>query len=130
MSDNPWGSATPADGPEATFANGSSETGGPPPGTVPFGAAPPTTLTPEQLAYQRGQRDMYRRMTTPRMTVGRIICGILWAVISVAFGVGAIYNLVDANIGEAVFGLVICGLAGWYDYRIWTLKARRLWFII
>jgi hypothetical protein len=25
---------------------------------------------------------------------------------------------------------ILAGLAGWYDYRIWTLKARRLTMFI
>jgi hypothetical protein len=87
-------------------------------------------LTPEQLAYQRGRQDAIRSMYRPRMTVFRVLCGILWGAISAAMAGGAIYNLVHANIGEFFLGLVICVLAGWYDYRIWTLKARRLFFII
>src|SRR3984957_1158668 len=87
-------------------------------------------LTPEQLAYQQGQRDMARSIATPRMTVFRGICGVVWAGISVAFALGAIYNIGQHSWGDVVFGLLIAILAGWYDYRIWTLKARRLWLII
>lgn len=87
-------------------------------------------MTPEQIAYMRGQQDAVRRLTTPRMTAFRVICGIVWAVISVGFGIGAIYNLVQPNIVQFLFGVVFSGLAGWYDYRIWTLKARRLFLII
>ncbi len=87
-------------------------------------------MTPEQLAYLRGRRDAVRQLTTPRMTPFRVVCGIVWGVISVAFGVGAIYNLVQPAIGEFLLGAVISGLAGWYDYRIWTLKARRLFLLI
>jgi len=25
---------------------------------------------------------------------------------------------------------VIAVLAGWYDYRVWTFRARRLWLIL
>jgi hypothetical protein len=87
-------------------------------------------MTPEQIAYRRGQQDAIRRLTTPRMTVYRAICGIFWAVVAVGFTAGAVYNLVHPNVVQVVFGLAIAGLAGWYDYRIWTLKARRLFLII
>jgi hypothetical protein len=90
----------------------------------------PPGMTPEQAAYQRGRRDAIRQMSTPRMTPFRVICGILWLAIAVGFGVGAIDNLASGTVGEGLVGLVIAGLAGWYDYRIWTLKARRLFFII
>jgi hypothetical protein len=90
----------------------------------------PPGLTPEQAAYQRGRQDAIRQLTRVRMTPFRVICGILWLAIAIAFGVGAIYNLANGTVGEGRFGLVIAGLAGWYDYRIWTLKARRLFFII
>jgi hypothetical protein len=96
----------------------------------PGGYAGPPGLTPEQLAYQRGQQDTIRRMTTPRMTAWRVICGVLWLVLSVGFAVGAIYNLAHSDVADFLLGLVFAVLAGWYDYRIWTLKARRLFFII
>jgi hypothetical protein len=87
-------------------------------------------MTPEQAAYLRGQQDAIRRMTTPRMTVFRAICGVIWGAIAILFGIGAIYNLVELNFVQLLFGAVISGFAGWYDYRIWTLKARRLFLII
>jgi len=102
------------------------DVGGPQPGAFPG----PPGMTPEQIAYQRGQQDAIRRLTTPRMTGYRIFCGIFWGVVAVAFGIGAIANLVHPDLGEALIGLVIALLAGWYDYRIWTLQARRLWFFI
>jgi hypothetical protein len=86
--------------------------------------------TAEQLAYQQGQRDTLRNLATPRMTVFRGICGVAWGVISVAFALGAIYNIGQHSWGDVILGLLIAVLAGWYDYRIWTLKARRLWLII
>jgi hypothetical protein len=64
------------------------------------------------------------------MTVWRAICGVLWFGISVALVVGAIYNVARGDVAEFLVGLLFAVLAGWYDYRIWTLKARRLFFII
>jgi hypothetical protein len=102
--------------------------GGPGMQPVAFQAGP--VMTPEQIAYQRGQQDAIRRLTAPRMTGYRIFCGIFWAIVAVGFGIGVIANLVRPDRGEALVGLVIALLAGWYDYRIWTLKARRLWLFI
>jgi hypothetical protein len=112
VSDGGWGAPNPVDGPES-----------------PPGPGRPS-MTPEQMAYVRGQQDAIRRLTTPRMTVFRVICGIVWAAVAVGFAAGAVYNLVHPNIGQALFGIAISALAGWYDYRIWTLKARRLFLII
>jgi hypothetical protein len=111
---------------------------GPPPdlpgGGYPGGGSPgggyPGGLTPEQLAYRQGQQDMLRQVRQPRMTPFRVLCGILWAAIAIGFAIGGIDNAAAGNWGELAGGLIIAGLAGWYDYRIWTLKARRLWFII
>jgi hypothetical protein len=96
----------------------------------PSGDFVPPGMTPEQMAYQRGRQDAIRQLTTVRMTPFRVVCGILWLAIALGFGVAALYNLAGGAIGEGLVGLVIAFLAGWYDYRIWTLKARRLFFII
>ncbi|HUD35514.1 MAG TPA: hypothetical protein VMR14_01370 [Streptosporangiaceae bacterium] len=88
------------------------------------------SMTPEQLAYQRGQQDMIKTLTKPRMSVFRILCGISWAVVAVVLAVGGIGEIGAGNVGGAILCLVIAALAGWYDYRIWTLKARRLWLFI
>ncbi len=86
--------------------------------------------TPEQLAYKRGQRDATRRLTTPRMTGWRVVCGICWALWTLLLGVGAFVSLFQGNIGSFLLAAVLASLAGWYDYRIWTLKARRLTLFI
>jgi membrane associated rhomboid family serine protease len=83
-------------------------------------------MTPEQIAYVRGQQGAFR----PRMSTFRVICGILWAAVAAGLAVGVIYNLVHPDIGQALFGAALGALAAWYDYRIWTLKARRLFIII
>jgi hypothetical protein len=64
------------------------------------------------------------------MTPFRVICGILWGAVALAFGIGAIYNVAHHAWGEVAFGLVVTALAGWYDYRIWKLKVRKLWLVI
>jgi hypothetical protein len=55
-----------------------------------------------------------------------IACGTLWAVIAVGIGAGGAGELAIGNIGGAVVCIVIAALCGWYDYLVWTRKARVL----
>jgi hypothetical protein len=89
-------------------------------------------MTPaEQAAYQLGRPDLLAQARRPRMTAFRIICGILWAAITTIFTVGLIVNLGGhGSAADIILDAVIAVLAGWYDYRIWTRKARRLFLII
>lgn len=100
------------------------------PGQAAPGAVPGGGTMSEQLAYQRGQQDAIRRLTTPRMTTWRIICGIVWAVYAVLLFGAAIASFSTGSVGAGFMTLVLSGLAGWYDFRIWTLKARRLMLFI
>jgi hypothetical protein len=84
----------------------------------------------EQLAYERGQRDAVQRLTTPHMSGWRIICGICWAFWTLLFGISALVSLAHGSFGAFLIGGILAGLAGWYDFRIWTLKARRLTLFI
>lgn len=86
--------------------------------------------TAERLAYERGQKDAVRKLTTPRMTGWRITCGICWALWTLMFSVGALVSLAHASFGSFLIAGILAGLAGWYDYRIWALKARRLTLFI
>ena len=96
-----------------------------PPTANPAPFAPDTAA--EQLAYQRGQQDAVRQLTTPRMTGWRITCGICWGkLLDLAF-----YHRRFRKPGAGQFGFIPArrspgGPRGWYDYRIWALKARRL----
>jgi hypothetical protein len=60
----------------------------------------------------------------------RIVCGMIWAVIAVGLGAGGLAELTIDNVSGAVVCLAIAIPAGWYDYRIWTVKARRLLLIL
>jgi hypothetical protein len=66
----------------------------------------------------------------PRMTGYRIVCGLIWAVLAVGIGAGGVGELTIGNIGGAIVCFVIAIPAGWYDFRIWTLRARRLWLLL
>ena len=113
---------------EQARLEGSNVFGGFTPATDPAAYSPGSTA--EQLAYERGQKDAVRRLTTPRMTGWRVTCGICWALWAVLFTVSALVSLVHASFGTFLLAGVLAGLAGWYDYRIWTLKARRLTLFI
>lgn len=108
--------------PPAAPTTGASATG-----PVTTGAV---SRTPEQIAYERGKRDAIKKLTTPRMTGYRIACGICWAFWTVLFTIGAFASFGAGNAGTGLLALVLAGLAGWYDYRIWALKARRLTFFL
>ena len=99
---------------------------------APGGPVGPAGMTPaEQAAYQQGQRDLLAQAPQPRMTVFRVICGVVWAAIAIGFAIGVIVNVTGhGSAGDIIVGAIISVLAGWYDYRIWTLKARRLFLII
>jgi hypothetical protein len=84
----------------------------------------------EQLAYERGQMDAARRLTTPKMTGWRITCGICWGLWTLLFSIAALVSLAHASFGSFLIAGILAGLAGWYDYRIWALKARRLTIFI
>jgi hypothetical protein len=125
--------ARPSNGPdhiEQARRDGHNLLGGPTPSD--FTAENPGTApkTSEQLAYERGQQDAVRRLTTPRMTGWRITCGICWAFWTLLFGIGALVSLSHGGFGSFLVGGILAGLAGWYDYRIWTLKAQRLTLFI
>jgi hypothetical protein len=92
--------------------------------------AGPDSRTPEQMAYERGKQDAIKKLTTPRMTGYRIACGICWALWTLLFTIGAFTSFATGSAGTGLLGLVLAGLAGWYDYRIWALKARRLTFFL
>ena len=66
----------------------------------------------------------------PRMSGDRILCGIIWAVFAAGMGAGGVAELTISNVGGAVVCFVFAAPAAWYDYRVWTLKARRLYFVL
>jgi hypothetical protein len=89
-----------------------------------FGVQADTSATPGQFAAQGGQR------AARRMSVPRTICGVIWAVIAIICGVGGVLELTISNTGGAILSFVIAVLAGWYDYRVWTFRARLLVLIL
>jgi len=75
---------------------------------MPDGAAP-------RLPYSHGRRAGY---------------GLLWAAWTAVLTIGGFAELFGGQILGGLFALVLAALAGRYDYRIWTWRARRLLFLI
>jgi hypothetical protein len=65
-----------------------------------------------------------------RMSTSRIVCGILWAAFTVILAIGFVAELSIHVTGGAVLCLVLAVGCGWYDYRVWTYKAKRFWFVV
>jgi hypothetical protein len=81
---------------------------GPPVQQMPNGAVP-------RLPYSHGKRAGY---------------GLLWAAWTAVLTIGGFAELFGGQIPGGLFALVLAALAGRYDYRIWTWRARRLLFLI
>ena len=56
----------------------------------------------------------------------RIATAVMWAAITVICAPGAVAEFLVGVYGGAVVCLVIAAGAGWYDYRVWKRRARRL----
>ena len=56
----------------------------------------------------------------------RTVTGVLWAAITVICAAGAVGELLVGIYGGAVVCLVVAVGSGWYDYRVWKRRARRL----
>ncbi|HUJ05070.1 MAG TPA: hypothetical protein VLX31_03060 [Streptosporangiaceae bacterium] len=65
-----------------------------------------------------------------RLSTVRIVCGVIWAAIALTCAAGAIGEVTIHNAGGAILSGVIAVGSAWYDYRVWTLRARRLILII
>ena len=80
------------------------------------------------LPAQTGVRSEAARAAPARykMTPWRVICGLCWGLWTAGFTVAAFASLSGGQFGTFLGGAVLGGLAGWYDYRIWTGRARRL----
>lgn len=75
---------------------------------IPAGAA-------QRLPYSHGRRAGY---------------GSLWAAWTLLLTIAGFSGLFSGQILTGLFALVLAVLAGRYDYRIWTWRARRLLFLI
>jgi hypothetical protein len=88
----------------------------PPPSAWPEPANPPA---PPDLAGPR--RSASRGPNGLRITTG-----VMWAAITVICAAGAVGELLVGVYAGAVVCLIVAAGSGWYDYRVWKRRARRL----
>jgi hypothetical protein len=60
----------------------------------------------------------------------RTFYGLLWLAWTVLLATAGFVGLAAGQVLGGLLALVLAGLAGRYDYRIWTWRARRLVFLI
>jgi hypothetical protein len=72
-------------------------------------------LRPQRRPYSQGRRALY---------------GLLWAGWTALLVIGGFVGLFSDQILGGLVAVMLGVLAGWYDFRIWTWQARRLWFLI
>jgi hypothetical protein len=70
------------------------------------------------------------RRRTPYSQGRRAFYGVMWAAWTAVFAIGGFSLLFSHQILSGLVALALAGLSGRYDYRIWTWRARRLWFFI
>ncbi len=84
--------------------------GQPPPNPPPAFPPPPSPGLPQRR----------------RMSVFRIVCGVLWGAVALICAAGAVGEWLIGIPGGAILCAVIALGSGWYDYRVWTYRSRRL----
>ena len=89
-----------------------------PPYQAPFNPPPVYPPPPPDLP----PPDMPRR----RISTVRIVCGVLWASIAIVCAAGSVGEWLIGVHAGAILCLVIAIGSGWYDYRVWTSRSRRL----
>ncbi|HEX4258552.1 MAG TPA: hypothetical protein VH089_25930 [Streptosporangiaceae bacterium] len=82
-----------------------------PPTAAPNAAAPNSVAPP----YSHGRRIFY---------------GLVWAGWTALLTIAGFAALFGGQVLVGLFALAAAGVAGHYDYRIWTWQARRLLFLI
>ena len=81
----------------------------------------------QQLTPGTGPRGT---LTRPRYSTRRLLCGIWWALGTAICAISALISLFGGHFLQFLGAAAITGLIGWYDYRIWTFKAKWLMFLI
>jgi hypothetical protein len=91
-------------------------------------AVPQTPQTPSAPLVQQIPDGTARRL--PYSHGKRAGYGLLWAAWTTLLTIAGFTGLFGGHILAGLFALVLAALAGRYDYRIWTWRARRLLFFI
>jgi hypothetical protein len=81
----------------------------------------------QKLSAGTGPRATVSR---PRYSTRRLLCGIWWALGTAICGISALISLFGGHFLQFIGAAAIAGLIGWYDYRIWTFRAKWLMFLI
>jgi hypothetical protein len=68
---------------------------------------------------------MIRAARRRNRTTRHIIVGVIWGAIALILAAGAVGEFLIGIPGGGVLCLVFALGCGWYDYRVWTGKARR-----
>ena len=91
----------------------------PPPSAWPEPIYAPPPPSPQDLAGPR-------RSASHGLKGLRVVTGVMWAAIAVICAAGAVAEVLVGVYAGAVVCLVVAVGAGWYDYRVWKRRARRL----
>lgn len=91
-------------------------------------AAPPAPPAPTATGMQSIPVAAARRQ--PYSDGKRVAYGLLWAGWTVLLTIAGFAALFGSQILPGLIALALAVLAGRYDYRIWTWRARRLLFFI
>ncbi len=89
--------------------------------------APPPNLPPPP---DPSARDLAGPPLRRRLSVVRIVCGVLWLAVTLICAAGAVGEFLIGIPGGGVLCLIVAAGSGWYDYRVWTSRSRRLWLIV
>ena len=54
----------------------------------------------------------------------------MWGILAGICAAGAVAEWVTGIHGDTIVCLVCAVGTGWYNYRVWMFKAKRLWFIV
>ena|SRR5258708_7518305 len=97
--------------------------------------AQPGTAAPAAAAQSPGrnakeERDTGQTLLRPRYSVRRVLCGVWWALGTLLCGISALVSLFGGHFLQFLGAAALAGLMGWYDYRVWTFKAKWLMFLI
>jgi hypothetical protein len=110
---------------------------------VPLPATPSNPVTPDSMARDLVTPSAPARPAaaavpraagaarrTPYSHGRRIFYGLVWAGWTALLAIAGFAALFGGQVLVGLFALAAAGVAGHYDYRIWTWRARRLLFLI
>jgi hypothetical protein len=66
----------------------------------------------------------------PPYSARRVLCGIWWGLGTVLCAISALISLTEGHFLQFLGAAAITALIGWYDYRVWTFRAKWLMFLI